>query len=397
MGIHASQLPVPPPGPQSGGRSSHPPTVVVVPTKPSPSTTSPRSQPGTPQSLTTPRSHRFGFLDHSQKCSAIYEDSTSEKSFVTAESGSTEPGPGVITKRDIPSTADLVTYPQDQETEQGSGHVEGHEGDTREHPSSSKVGETALGQPRNGLKAGRHRGRGFSESETTFTAAPDLERRPSTTPSTLQRPRGPGRASVMSIASTTVKNESMIGDDGVVEETATIVEEDQFITERWMKTLFYSASSGKELFSTAKGGEGKQSPPSSACVLFWVGFVAPWCWLVGGWMPPKGTPLYENEMKEEKLKEKVSADVDRGAVSQGQEGGGLRKWVLPDPSSSFGATARAPSTSSTTTLCSKDVEGAKIAALDPWVRRCRIASIVGGTVLALGLFVMVIVLAVVTK
>ena len=105
----------------------------------------------------------------------------------------------------------------------------------------------------------------------------------------------------------------------------------------------------------------------------------------------------ENEMKEEKLKEKVSADVDRGEVSQGRVGGGLRKWVLPDPSSSFGATARAPSTSSTTTLCSKDVEEAKIAAVDPWVRRCRIASIAGGTMLALGLIVMVIVLAVVTK
>jgi len=316
---------------------------------------------------------------------------------VTAESGSTEPGPGVITKHDIPSTADLVIYPQDQETEQESGHVERREGDTREQPSSSKVGESALGQPRNEPEAERQRDRGFSESETTFNVAPDLERRPSTIPSTLRKPRGRGRASVMSIASTTVKNESMIGDDGVVEETATVVEEDHFIMERWMKTLFYSASGGKELFSTAKGGEGKQSPPSSACVLFWVGFLAPWCWLVGGWMPPKDTPLHENEMKEEELKEKVSADVDRGATSQGREGGGLRKWVLPDPSSSFGATARAPSTSSTTTLCSRDVEEAKIAVVDPWVRRCRIASIVGGTMLALGLIVMVIVLAVVTK
>ena len=362
--------------------------------KPSPSTISPRSQPDTPQSLTTPRSHRFGFSDHSQKCSAIYEDSASEKSFVTAKSGSTEPGPGVITKHDIPSTADLIIYPQDQETGE-PGLVEGRERDTQEQPSSSKVGDSVLGRPLNEPEAKRLQNRRFSESETTFNVAPDLERRPSTIPSTLQKPRGAGRVSAMSIASTTVKNESMI--DGVAEETATIVEEDQFIMERWMKTLFYSASGGKELFSTAKGGEGKQSPPSSACVLFWVGFIAPWCWLVGGWMPPRDIPSYENEMKEEKLKEKVSANVDRGEVSQGRVGGGLRKWVLPDPSSSFGATARALSTSSTTTLCSKDVEEARIAEVDPWVRRCRIASIAGGTMLALGLIVMVIVLAVVTK
>jgi len=311
---------------------------------------------------------------------------------VTAESGSTEPGPGVITKHDIPSTADLIIYPQDQEIGE-PGHVKGRERESQEQPSSSKVGESLLRRPLNEPEVKRLQNRRFTESEATFNVAPDLERRPSTIPSTLPRPRGVGRASAMSIASTTVKNESMIGDDGAVEETATIVEEDQFIMERWMKTLFYSASGGKEFFSTAKGGEGKESPPSSACVLFWVGFVAPWCWLVGGWMPPRDTPLHENEMKEEKLKEKVSADVDRGAV----DGGGLRKWVLPDPSSSFGATARAPSTSSTTTLCSKDAEEAKIATVDPWVRRCRIASIVGGAMLGLGLFVMVIVLAVVTK
>jgi len=113
-------------------------------------------------------------------------------------------------------------------------------------------------------------------------------------------------------------------------------------------------------------------------------------------MPQKGTTLNENETKE-KLKGKISVDADRGAVSQGQEGGGLRKWVLPDPSSSFGATARAPLMASTTTLCSNDIEEAEMAVADPWVRRCRIASMVGGATLGLGLIVMVVVLAVAAK
>ena len=393
VGIHTSQSPIPSLEPQRSRRTSHPP-IVVVPTRPSTSTTSPQrsrlshSQPNTPQSLATPRSHRFGFPDHSQKCSAIYEDSASEKSFVTAKSGSTEPGPGLVAKHDIPSTADLVIYPEDRETE----YVAGRERDTQDQPSSSRVGESVLGQP----GAGQQGSRRFSESETTFNVTPGLEKRPSTVPSTLQKPRGAGKASVMSIASTTVKNESVIGDDEVIEETATVVEEDQFIMERWMKTLFYSASGGKELFSTTKGGEQKQPPVSSACVLFWVGFVAPWCWLVGGWMPPRDTPFHEDETKEWKLK-KVNVDGDRGAVPRAQEGGGLRKWILPDPSSSFGATARVPSTPSTTTLCSKDIEEARITTVDPWVRRCRIASVAGGATLGLGLVVMVIVLAVVAN
>jgi hypothetical protein len=290
----------------------------------------------------------------------------------------------------------LVIYPEDQEqTEKELERVEGHERDAQKQPSSSNVGESVPEQPQTGQEMEQRRSKGFSESETTFNVAPDFEKGPTTARTSLQKPKGTGRASVMSIASTTVKNESVTGDDGVVEETATVVEDDQFIMERWMKTLFYSASGGKELFSTAKGGERKQQTASSARVLFWVGFVAPWCWLVGGWMSPRDAPLRENEMKEEKLKEKVSADVDRETVSQGREGGGLKKWILPDPSSSFKATARAPSMSSTTTLCSKEVEEARMAVADPWIRRCRIASMVGGTILGLGLIATVVVLAVV--
>lgn len=316
---------------------------------------------------------------------------------MTAESGETEPGPGVITKHDIPSTADLIIYPQDQEqTEQEPGYVEAHERDVQELPSSS-VGGSVLEPPRIKQETERHQSKWLGESETTFNVAPDPEKRPgSTVHATPQKHKGTGRASIMSIASTTVKNESVTGDDGVIEETATVVEDDQFIMERWMKTLFYSASGGREYFSTGKGREQKQYPVSSACILFWVGFVAPWCWLVGGWMPPRDAPSHENEMKDGKLK-KVGLDVDGETVSQGQgqEGGWLKKWVLPDPSSSFKATARVPSISSATTLCSKEVEEARTATADPWVRRCRIASIVGGAILGLGLIAMVVVLAVV--
>ena len=302
---------------------------------------------------------------------------------MTASNGETEPDPGVITKYDMPSTTELVIYPQDQ----GLEHIEERDRVVRGQPSTSNVGISVLEQ---------RKSKRFSDSETTFNVAPDPRGGPSTVPATAQKPRGTGTVSVMSTASTTVRNESVVVDDGAIEETATIVEDDQFIMERWMKTLFYSASGGKELFSTAKGGERKRYPVSSTCVLFWVGFVAPWCWLVGGWMmPPTDASLRERDMR--KLKEKLSADVDNETGSQGEEGGGLRKWILPDPSSSFKATARAPSISSTTSVCSKEVEEARVTAADPWIRRCRIASIVGGTILGLALIAMVAVLAVVMK
>lgn len=111
-------------------------------------------------------------------------------------------------------------------------------------------------------------------------------------------------------------------------------------------------------------------------------------------MPPRDTPFRENET-EDKLKEKVGVGVDGQAVPQGEEWGGLKKWILPDPSSNFKATAKTSSTSSTATLCSREVEDGGKTAVDPWIRRCRIASIVGGTILGVGLIAMVIVLAVV--
>ena len=335
-------------------------------------------------------------MDNSQRCSAIYEDTASEKSFVTAGSGETEPGPGVITKYDIPSTVKFIIYPQDEEQiERGPEHVEGRVGDVQEQPSSSSAAVPVPERPRIEREMEQDQSKRFSESESTFDVAPGSEKRPSVVPASSQKHRGTGTASVMSIASTTVKNESVTADDEAIKETATIVEDEQFIMERWMKTLFYSASGGKDLLSTAKGGERKQYSVSSTCVLFWAGFVAPWCWLVGGWMSPRGASLPEKEGKEGKLREKISVDVDREMTSRGEDGGGLKKWILPNPSSSFKATARVLPTPNTTTPSPKEVEEARLAIADPWVRRCRIASIVGGTILGLGLIAVFIVLGVV--
>jgi len=112
-------------------------------------------------------------------------------------------------------------------------------------------------------------------------------------------------------------------------------------------------------------------------------------------MPPRDVSFLENKMKHEKLKENIRMDMNGETVSRGEDGAGLKKWIMPNPSSSFKATARAPSISSATTLCPTEIEDARLAATDPWVRRCRIASIVGGVVLGLGLIAMVIVIGVV--
>jgi len=113
-------------------------------------------------------------------------------------------------------------------------------------------------------------------------------------------------------------------------------------------------------------------------------------------MTPRGASVLENEMKYEKLRGETSMGVEREGVARVEDRTGLKKWIMPDPSSSFKATARAPSVSTATTVCPMEIEEARLVATDPWVRRCRVASIVGGTMLGLGLITMIIVLGVVT-
>ena len=294
-------------------------------------------------------------------------------------------------KHGIPSTADSVIYPGDQERARKQSEY-AKESNYQGQSSGWSLIISPPELPQIEQEGRQHQINAFSESETTFNINSDSQHGHNSIPVTVQKSHRPGAASVISIGSTTVRNESVIVGDRIVEETATVGEEDNFIMERWTKSLFFSAPGGKELLLTTEGDQ-KEHLVSSTRVLFWAGFIAPWCWLVGGWMPYGGASVCENETRYETLKEKISTSMRSEAVSR-EDGAGLKKWVLPDPSSSFKATARAPSTSNDATLYPRENENGRLATADPWVRRCRIASMVGGTVLGLALIVMVIVLGV---
>ncbi|KAH8097085.1 hypothetical protein BXZ70DRAFT_1009398 [Cristinia sonorae] len=60
--------------------------------------------------------------------------------------------------------------------------------------------------------------------------------------------------------------------------TSTAVMESR-IQSRWLKGLSF----GSVRFQKPSGKESVHAPASTAFVLFWVGFIAPWCWLIGGW------------------------------------------------------------------------------------------------------------------
>lgn len=147
------------------------------------------------------------------------------------------------------------------------------------------------------------------------------------------------------------------------------------IDTRWLNNT--NTASDRELFADAhlKPHVGKGTT-TRAYVLFWLGFIAPWCWLIGGWLP---------EFKDRNRNEKERENVGGASV--------LPTWKMAEKSerrhgTGFGYPFVAPSLESlggSSTASDAPVLKAKSSQqtdiVDPWVFRCRLASGVAGIAL----------------
>jgi hypothetical protein len=300
----------------------------------------------TPQSVTSPRSHKFSFLEHPQKYSAIYEDASSERtgSFVTAHSGATESGPFIITKYDIPSSADLVIH-----TSEGIATIHG------------------------GLEGNR-----IPPDKDLLDACLNVEKDSSS------------KRNAYSVASTTTKNDSDTGENSLAKDMNKEGDGDgeSFVMRRWERGIMTFRNVPDE-FTQAKH-EGGTNYTRQACLLFWLGFVAPWCWLIGGWMLPvkvgtedseKQTKSDKTILKREGIGQLVGAEEKAGYMER------LKKLASPHdhPSSRFTAPSSIMSTHGLLTLQPKKLKDK--ARSNVWVSRCRVAAIAGGVCFALALLI----------
>ena len=62
---------------------------------------------------------------------------------------------------------------------------------------------------------------------------------------------------------------------------------DTFIWRRWTRELSFSSALSRPSFSAARRAVMSRLPPLPI-LLFWAGFLAPWCWLIGGWLVAEG-------------------------------------------------------------------------------------------------------------
>lgn len=60
-----------------------------------------------------------------------------------------------------------------------------------------------------------------------------------------------------------------------------------FIWRRWTRGLSLGSSRSRPSFSAARRAVVSRLPPLPI-ILFWAGFIAPWCWFIGGWLIEEG-------------------------------------------------------------------------------------------------------------
>ena len=159
---------------------------------------------------------------------------------------------------------------------------------------------------------------------------------------------------------------------------------------RWTTSLSF----GSDLLLFSKAREDSlqsQDRPTPACLLFWIGFVAPWCWMIGGWMLT--------------MSGRTKAERDRGYIQpfvsslwtleKGAEKGIEAVKIKEVPFTggygfSRGYPFIAPSVDSLTpsakALRMKPLT-AGLKNLDPWVVRCRVAAVISGILLLIAFMV----------
>jgi len=159
-----------------------------------------------------------------------------------------------------------------------------------------------------------------------------------------------------------------------------------YVGKRWTRSL--SFGSDILLFSKSRESHQKQRHMTPAHMLFWLGFVAPWCWMIGGWMltrsgKTKGEgggssirlPLWK------KGSDKGKGGEDAGLVNkQGYGFGHGYPFVAPSVESL---------TPSIKMMKMKTQKGPN--SLDPWVARCRVAAVTSGILLLVAFVVAIVV------
>jgi hypothetical protein len=181
-----------------------------------------------------------------------------------------------------------------------------------------------------------------------------------------------------------------------------------------LRRLTFGSALSRPSFSAARAAALARLPPLPI-LLFWVGFIAPWCWLIGGWLIAEGRweengkaraalPLWRPRRRrrrppQSKGKSASVGDLEKGAGTAGakkkegeEEGVGddaspMRPWwACWNPFATHGA-----SPPSGDGGAEKVVTFVKPYSAEVWVYRCRLAAVISALMLLTALIVTLVI------
>ncbi|KAH9903435.1 hypothetical protein C8Q73DRAFT_674672 [Cubamyces lactineus] len=189
---------------------------------------------------------------------------------------------------------------------------------------------------------------------------------------------------------------------------------ESFLHRRWLKGM--SFGSDRFVLPPSAQKQAHKRKASHACILFWVGFLAPWCWLIGGWLLTTAGEVSSDGLAAETgpvlpLWHKGGKNGAPQAVSaKGKGKEGESGVPVPEKVRTINGVAErrmkskswypliAPSLESLTPSTGSGTSTRKLKrclpgsrSVDPWIQRCRIAAAASG-LLIFAAFVIAIVL-----
>ncbi|TFY51462.1 hypothetical protein EVJ58_g10550 [Rhodofomes roseus] len=182
---------------------------------------------------------------------------------------------------------------------------------------------------------------------------------------------------------------------------------ESYIYNRWLRGV--SFGSGNYEFHTPRAFSRSQSRSylagragmTSASILFWLGFIGPWCWLIGGWMLTTEGELEPEFKREMDIKHGADAILPQwfrhgkkpDATAEKDKARNLlasKLFPLVAPS----VESLTPSARSQNSVASaRRLRRGALLGVDVWVIRCRIAAIMSGVLILAAVIVALIVAA----
>lgn len=172
-----------------------------------------------------------------------------------------------------------------------------------------------------------------------------------------------------------------------------------------LRRLTFGSALSRPSFSAARAAALARLPPLPV-LLFWAGFVAPWCWLIGGWLIAEGRweengkaraalPLWRprrHRPPQSKGKSASVGDLEKGAGPAGakkkEEGVGdaaLTWWTCWNPFATHGTSPSGDGGAE------KVVTFVKPYSAEVWVYRCRLAAVISALMLLTALIVTLVI------